>query len=52
MHFSQIDHPKNVNSFGILPDGKEVLCYTLRNKNGMELSVINYGATITSLKFP
>jgi aldose 1-epimerase len=52
MHFSQLDHPKNIKSFGTLSNGKEVLCYTLKNKNGMELSVINYGATITSLKFP
>lgn len=52
MHFSQLDRSKNINSFGILPDGKEVLRYTLQNKNGMELSLINYGATITSLKYP
>lgn len=49
-HFSQIETTKNVKSFGLLPDGKEVFQYTLRNKNGYELSVINYGATITSLK--
>lgn len=51
-HFSQIETTKNVKSFGLLPDGKEVLYYTLRNKNGCEFSVINYGATITSLKIP
>jgi len=51
-HFSQIETTKNVKSFGFLPDGKEVLCYTLRNKKGTEFSVINYGATITSLKIP
>lgn len=51
-HFSQIETAKTVKSFGLLPDGKEVLCYTLTNKNGCELSVINYGATITSLKIP
>ncbi len=33
-HFSQIESPKNVKSFGLLPDGKEILCYTLQNKNG------------------
>ena len=38
--------------FGILPNGKEVHSYTLANSNGMEVSVINYGATITSLKVP
>lgn len=51
-HYSQLEQSKNIKSFGILPDGKEVFCYTLSNKNGMELSVINYGATITSIKVP
>lgn len=51
-HLSQIETTKNVKSFGLMPDGKEVLCYSLTNKNGYEFSVINYGATITSLKIP
>jgi len=51
-HSSQIEAPKNVKSFGLLPDGREVLCYTLQNKRGTKLSVMNYGATITSLKIP
>ncbi|MCF6130956.1 aldose epimerase family protein [Flavobacterium wongokense] len=51
-HFSQIDTTKNVKSFGFLADGKEVLCFTLNNKAGCEFSVINYGATLTSLKIP
>ena len=51
-HFPQMEIKKIVQSFGFLPDGKEVLCYTLFNKNGFEFSVINYGATITSLKIP
>lgn len=51
-HISQFDYPENTKSFGITPDGREVLCFTLRNKNGMELSVMDYGATITSLKVP
>ena len=51
-HFSQVDYPKKTNSFGMLEDGREVFCYTLVNKNGMELSVIDYGATITALKVP
>jgi aldose 1-epimerase len=51
-HFSQIESTKNVKSFGLTLDGKEVLCYTFSNKNGFEISVINYGATITSIKFP
>ncbi len=51
-HFSQIESTRNVKSLGILSDGNEVLCYTLHNKNGMELSVMNFGATIMSLKIP
>lgn len=50
--YSQIDGAIICKSFGIAPDGKEVLLYQLFNKNGVELSVINYGATITSLKIP
>lgn len=50
--FSQIYINKNTKLFGITPDNKEVLCHTLTNKNGMECSIINYGATITSIKIP
>jgi len=39
-------------SFGKLPDGSEVVQYTVTNKNGVEMNVINYGAIITSLKTP
>ncbi|WP_333820772.1 aldose epimerase family protein [Ohtaekwangia sp.] len=38
--------------FGKLPDGQEVSIYTLKNKNGIEMQVINYGAIVTSLKTP
>ena len=51
-HYSQIQTIKNVKSFGLLPDGKDVECYILSNNNGCKLSVINYGAIITSLKIP
>jgi aldose 1-epimerase len=51
-HFSQIESTKNVKSFGLTSDGEEALCYTFNNKNGFEISVINYGATIISIKFP
>lgn len=40
------------NLFGTLPDGKEIYSYTLSNAEGMEFTVINYGATITSVKVP
>lgn len=52
IHSSQTEANKTVKSFGSLPDGKEILCYTLANRNGYEFSVINYGAIITSLKVP
>lgn len=39
-------------SFGRLPDGREVKSYTLRNGKGASLTVIDYGAIITSLKIP
>src|SRR6187551_303377 len=43
-------HSVSTSPFGVLPDGKEVTSYTLRNANGTEMSVINYGGIITSLK--
>lgn len=39
-------------SFGKLPDGQEVFLYTVKNKNGVEMKVTNYGGIITSLKTP
>ena len=33
-------------------DGKEVLQYTLQNKSGMIVKVINYGCTITDIIVP
>ncbi|PRZ24191.1 aldose epimerase family protein [Flavobacterium granuli] len=38
--------------FGLLPDGQVVNSFELINEKGMKLKVINYGATITSLKVP
>ena len=38
--------------FGTTTDGKPVEVYTLRNANGMEARVINYGGIIVSLKVP
>jgi aldose 1-epimerase len=39
-------------AYGTLPDGQAVAEYTLKNKNGVELKVINYGGIVTSLKVP
>jgi aldose 1-epimerase len=38
--------------FGKLPDGREVHQYTMTNKAGMVVQIINYGADITSLRVP
>lgn len=38
--------------FGKLPDGQEVFQYTLTNKSGAIMKVINYGAIVTSLTIP
>ena len=36
--------------FGRLPDGRTVYLYSLKNANGMSAQVMNYGATLTSVK--
>lgn len=38
--------------FGTLHTGKEVYIYHLNNEKGFTLSVMEYGATITSVKYP
>lgn len=38
--------------FGTLLDGAEVYLFTLTNPHGLEVSIINYGGAITSLKVP
>lgn len=39
-------------SFGYLPDGKEVRAFILSNSQGMRAKIIEYGATLTSLEVP
>lgn len=41
-----------MKSFGLIGDGVHVNSYELTNESGMHLTVINFGATITSLKMP
>jgi aldose 1-epimerase len=41
-----------MKSFGLMGNGLEVDSYELTNESGMHLTVINFGATITSLKMP
>jgi aldose 1-epimerase len=38
--------------FGIMPNDEAIYSCELINKNGIQLKVINYGATVTSLKIP
>lgn len=41
-----------VTNFGKTKDGKEVTMYTMKNVHGMEVSVIDLGACITSILVP
>ncbi|GAG76034.1 unnamed protein product, partial [marine sediment metagenome] len=38
--------------FGILPDGRSVNIFVLQNANGVTAEIIEYGASIVSLKVP
>ena len=38
--------------FGTTQEGQEVFAYTLKNKSGMEATVITFGATLVSLSAP
>src|SRR5882672_399975 len=39
-------------AFGTTPDGKSADLYILTNKNGVEVSITNYGGIVVSLKVP
>ncbi len=39
-------------SFGFMPDSTEVKYFVLANSSGMEMTVLNFGGIITSLKTP
>lgn len=39
-------------NFGVGPDGEEVYLYTLKNGNGVEVSITNFGGAITSIMAP
>ena len=38
--------------FGAMDNGREVQLFTLKNQNGMEVSITNYGGIVTSVKVP
>jgi aldose 1-epimerase len=39
-------------AFGTTPDGKSVSLFTLRNRNGVETRITNYGGIVVSLSVP
>ena len=39
-------------SFGITKSGQLITSYTIKNSNNIEVKIINYGATITSILTP
>ena len=41
----------SINEFGKGPNGEQLFKYTLKNENGSELSVINFGCIITNFLF-
>lgn len=41
-----------VSEFGKTPEGQTVRLYTLKNKNGLEAGIIDYGGIIVALKTP
>ena len=49
---SFLNTSSKIKFFGHIPDGAAVNSCDLTNKNGMQLKVITFGATITSLKIP
>lgn len=51
-HMSQLKINSTEKLFGLMPNEVEVCSYELINKKGMHLKVIDFGATITSLKIP
>ena len=51
-HISHLITGSVMELFGVMADGKVVNSYELTNKRGAKLKVINYGATVTSLKMP
>ena len=51
-HISQFKDNIDEKLFGLTPESDVIYAYELTNKNGYQLHVMNYGATITSLKIP
>lgn len=41
-----------VDRFGVLPDGRQALLYTMENNNGMRVQISNLGGIVVSLEAP
>jgi aldose 1-epimerase len=41
-----------IGPFGTLPDGRAVSVFTLTNRNGLEVRVMDFGATVLSIRVP
>ncbi|HJY11857.1 MAG TPA: aldose epimerase family protein, partial [Flavobacterium sp.] len=51
-HISHFQDQSDSKLFGLMPDNEEIHSFELTNRNGMKVQLINYGATVTSLKVP
>ena len=40
------------NPYGSIKGGKEISIFSFKNRNGVEMEVINYGAIVTTLRVP
>ncbi len=49
---NQEDSTTMKKAYGVLPDGRTAFLYTLKNKNGMEVTITNYGGIVVSLMAP
>tara|TARA_B100000609_G_scaffold199644_1_gene205387 strand:+ start:11101 stop:12276 length:1176 start_codon:yes stop_codon:yes gene_type:complete len=49
---TEVNRKATVEEFGKMPDGTPVQLYTLENASGMQVSITNYGGTVTSIVVP
>ncbi len=49
---AEMAKPMEKKVFGTTADGKTADLYTLKNKNGMQVSITNFGATVVSIIVP
>lgn len=40
------------NLFGVMPDGRDIYIYTLKNSNNIKVDICTYGGTIVSISVP